>query len=73
MSKQPEALRLAEDLEKYHSGLYHKQAASELRRLYEVNQELLEALQWIVRVNATDYEYQQKARSAIAKAEVKHD
>ena len=43
-------------------------AAAELRRLHEVNQELLEALEWIVRVNATDYEYQQKARSAITKA-----
>ena len=43
-------------------------AATELRRLHEVNQQLIEALKWIVRVNATDYEYQQKARSAIAKA-----
>lgn len=45
-----------------------KDSAAELRRLHEVNQELVEALQWIVRVNATDYEYQQKARSAITKA-----
>jgi len=46
----------------------NKEAAKELRRLHEVNRELLEALEWIVRVNATDYEYQQKARAAIAKA-----
>jgi predicted nucleic acid-binding Zn-ribbon protein len=31
--------------------------------------ELLEALKWIARVNAMDYEYQAKARAAIAKAE----
>lgn len=30
--------------------------------------ELLAALEWIARVNAVDYEYQQVARSAIAKA-----
>lgn len=43
-------------------------AAAELRRLHAVNEELLEALGWIAVVNAMDYEYQKKARAAIAKA-----
>lgn len=69
MSKQPEALKLADEMSKYRiTDESVLQAATELRRLHEVNQELLEALEWIVRVNATDYEYQQKARSAITKA-----
>lgn len=72
MSKQTEALRLADKLLAYELSEDYvdatKDAATELRRLHEVNQELLEALEWIVRVNATDYEYQQKARSAITKA-----
>lgn len=33
-----------------------------------LNAELLEALRWIAQVNAMDYEYQNKARAAIAKA-----
>ena len=43
--KQPEALRLADSLERMSlSTKWDKQAAAELRRLHEVNQELLEAL-----------------------------
>lgn len=43
MSKQPEALRLAEWLEK---GIdpYDKRAVDELRRLHEVNQMLMKAI-----------------------------
>ena len=46
MSKQPEALRLAKWLGAMPSSGYalSNQAATELRRLHEVNQELLEAL-----------------------------
>ena len=48
MSTQPEALRLALALEKYWGPEYgadrELQAAAELRRLHEVNQELLGAL-----------------------------
>ena len=45
MSEQPEALRLAGELEvRGFLGTTAKQAAAELRRLHEVNQELLEAL-----------------------------
>jgi hypothetical protein len=40
-----------------------------LAELEAVNRELLDALRWIATVNAMDYEYQVKARAAIAKAE----
>ena len=42
--KQPEALRLAEHLERFRSFPDDQAAAAELRRLHAVNQELLEAL-----------------------------
>jgi hypothetical protein len=41
---QPEALRLADTLEKHLGGNTATQAAAELRRLHELNQELLAAL-----------------------------
>ena len=45
MTTQPEALRLADELSKSHLNHYlNHAAATELRRLHEVNQELLEAL-----------------------------
>lgn len=53
MNKQPnnevmtEALRLADDLDAYHTRSIHREAAAELRRLHEVNQELLAALKWV--------------------------
>ena len=43
MTTQPEALRLAEHLEKFRSFPDDQTAAAELRRLHGVNQELLEA------------------------------
>jgi len=70
MSAQPEALRLAERLERYdatRSG-YARHcyfAAAELRRLHNVNAALLEALKDMgARYGLTDL-----AREAIAKAE----
>lgn len=45
IDKQPETLRLAEHLERFRSFPDDQAAAAELRRLYVVNQELLEALQ----------------------------
>lgn len=42
MDKQPEALRLADELEMWTKG---EPAAEELRRLHTLNQELVEALQ----------------------------
>ena len=77
----PEALRLAEVapyLEGGERGQWIVAAAAELRRLHEVNQELLEALK-----DATEgleiasagggvdfYAYAKTSRAAIAKAEV---
>lgn len=45
--KQPEAMRLADHIEisASHAAGVREKAAAELRRLYEVNQELLEALE----------------------------
>jgi hypothetical protein len=93
VSDQPEALRLADELEmNCHAGTQHS-AAAELRRQHaeiealraelaeneaairvwrgrteraEAERDTLrEALDWIARVNAMDYEYQAKARAAI--------
>lgn len=41
---QPEALRLADEMERVAEYDHQVQAAAELRRLYEVNQELLKEL-----------------------------
>ena len=41
---QPEALRLADEMERVAEYDHQVQAAAELRRLYELNQELLELL-----------------------------
>jgi hypothetical protein len=80
-TKQPEALRLADELESEWFADYDIQNASEeLRRLHEVNADLLEALNhvmtWIENWNP-DFTYEpewsddnDKARAAIAKAEV---
>lgn len=84
MTKQPEALRLAEILERpgYGWNSTPKQCATELRRLHEENQELLEALKELKAVMSmfpkignviVGYKdrynaAQFKARAAIAKA-----
>lgn len=72
MTKQPEALRLADDLDRNcEMGWpdYDTQmgAATELRRLHEVNQELLEALQRIKHHFDTD-EYAWKIAEAAIRA-----
>jgi hypothetical protein len=77
---QPEALRLAERLERYdatRSG-YAKHcslAVAELRRLHAVNQELLAALEKLARLgNGETYgnsDGNMIARTAIAKGEAK--
>ena len=81
VNKQPEALRLANELEDslYSSdgtslSLYCQgiadEAADELRRLHESNQELLEALKEVYDwCYPTDSPWAVKARAAIAKAE----
>ena len=73
MNTQPEALRLADEIDADPMLIGYSQAAAELRRLHEVNQELLEVLKEL-----TDNPYRDgtagylqlvsKARYAIAKA-----
>ena len=69
MTTQPEALRLADLLtaDAYWSPMLGKQAAAELRRLHEVNQELLEALKDVMYWDNGKPEWD-VARAAIAKA-----
>ena len=75
VNKQPEALRLADCLETEKVGaILGDSAATELRRLHESNQELLEALRDLMADNS-DLSMTQhlalyrKARAAINKAE----
>jgi hypothetical protein len=71
---QPEALRLADELEMWTKG---EPAAAELRRLHEVNQELLAALEKLARLgNGEHYgnsDGNMIARAAIAKGEKQND
>ena len=74
MSKKPEALRLADDLDKWcHTTLDVHKAATELRRLHEVNAELLEALKAIKDHPNTRHEVEaqlgESTWNAIVKAE----
>jgi hypothetical protein len=83
MDEKPEALLLAECLEQHEYCTFGQmgRAAAELRRLHEVNEQLLEALQWIeqftapfIGVHDAGSEFRQwveRARAAIAKAEGK--
>ena len=74
MNTQPEALRLADLLEEsYPLEPEAEQAAAELRRLHEVNQELLEALKDMRDFYYKANEYQEKARAAITKATGERD
>jgi hypothetical protein len=70
MNKQPEALRLADALTTPYTEI-NREAATELRRLHEVNVELLESLQGLMHEWTTPTEYldaAKAARAAIAKA-----
>jgi hypothetical protein len=70
---QPEALRLADELSKpWYRWQAQEEAAAELRRLHEVNTELLAALKALVEADAPDYiksSIWKKALAAINKAE----
>ena len=78
MNKQPTALRLADKLDTMALGITAEQAAAELRRLHEMNQMLLNALQktadWLFNVPVDSYynkptqKILDDARAAIAKA-----
>ena len=75
MSEQPEALRIAEWFEGGYGGC-ESEAAAELRRLHEVNQELLAALNAMLTHMGMDEDEWNKptfdqARAAIAKGEQK--
>ena len=72
--KQPEALRLADAIERYNAGVYsqkiyedYSQAAAELRRLHEVNAELIKSL-IDIEGNYPNLWAGERAREAIAKA-----
>ena len=70
--KQPEALRLADWLERRTMIMFEdKQAAAELRRLHEVNAELVEALaeiaEWTERYTTPGHPISTVARAALAK------
>jgi hypothetical protein len=76
MKEQPEALRLADRLDLWGDQGDLLEAAAELRRLHEVNQELLEALKEAADAleiasnggGVNFYQYAKEARAAIAKA-----
>ena len=70
IGKLPEALRLAEGLEKIMQWPLHGKAADELRRLHALNQELLEALKEVLNCDKTQTSFGavMRARAAIAKA-----
>lgn len=67
--KQPEALSLADDLEKtldFQTRAWS--AAKELRRLHEVNAELVEALGTVIRGVPNTWDGVQKAKVVLDKA-----
>lgn len=69
MNEQPEALVLARHLE---TGVIHwtiKETAAELRRLHEVNQELVEALHQIIALPEDSRIHYKVARKALLKAQ----
>jgi hypothetical protein len=69
MNKQPEALRLADDLEiDYDGEVVAYKSAAELRRLYAANQELLEAAKMCLSIIGFGKEYD-AISAAIAKSE----
>ena len=67
MDTQPEALRLADLIRSRYGNDINDEAAAELRRLHEVNQELLEALKDVMYWDNGKPEWD-VARAAIAKA-----
>jgi len=68
MNTQPEALRLADELDSTCPYFNAKQAAAELRRLHEVNQMLVEALEITVPYLPAKTATLSEVEDAIAKA-----
>jgi len=73
MTTQPEALRLADEMECNDASIeMQNEAAAELRRLHESNQELIAALKEMLDgENKSFRELCEQARAAIAKGEAK--
>ena len=75
MSKQPEALRLADRLLDNVQNMNHADVAAELRSLHAINAELVEALRAVdvlfghLAKDSTQKIWIDNARAAIAKAE----
>jgi hypothetical protein len=63
--KQPEALRLADELQDTPFESTRYEAAAELRRLHEVNAELVEAVKAAL---SDDQPYIERCKAALAKA-----
>ena len=66
--KQPEALRLADVLREEGESWWDYAAAAELRRLHEVNAELVEALRVVIRGVPDTWDGVQKAKVVLDKA-----
>lgn len=65
-NKQPKALWLADELEKYtYDFEWHSTTADELRRLHEVNAELVEAVKAAL---SDDQPYIERCKAALIKA-----
>jgi hypothetical protein len=77
MTTQPEALRLAQELDAYHTRSCHKESAAELRRLHAQRDALLEALKEAAEAleiaadngGVNFYQYAKEARAAIKAVE----
>jgi hypothetical protein len=70
MTKQPEALRLADELDAYHTRSCHKAAAAELRHLVAVNKALLEALKLIENTDPVDAALDPQRAMRVARAAI---
>lgn len=71
MNKQPEALRIADELMALHGPTeIDERAAAELRRLHEVNQDLLASVVELLNCIQPDRDWHEakRARAAITKA-----
>jgi len=72
--KQPEALKLAKILERQIPSIRClEEAAAELRRLHEVNAELVEALRVVIRGVPDTWDGVKQAKAALAKAQGKNN
>ena len=71
--KQPEALRLADVLREEGESWWDYAAAAELRRLHEVNAELVEALCVVIRGVPDTWDGVKQAKAVLDKAKEKNN